>query len=107
LSSAIKTGHFNCIESLLDAGIDVNGEYCTHKNAHAAQFSFTKTALISAIHKGRFNIVKLLVSRGARVNPLQLDDDDNLFRYPLFHALNRDNPEMVELLLELGADPNK
>jgi len=107
LSSAIKTGHFNCIESLLDAGIDVNGEYSMHKNAQQAHFSFTKTALISAIHKGRFNIVKLLVSRGARVNPLPLEEDDNLFRYPLFHALNRDNPEMVALLLDLGADPNR
>lgn len=104
MASAIKAGHFNCIESLLDAGIDVNGEY---HNEYHSQFSFTKTALITAIHKGRFNIVKLLVSRGARVNPVPLKIDDNLFRYPLFHALNRDNPDMVALLLDLGADPNR
>ncbi|XP_059473078.1 uncharacterized protein LOC132195237 isoform X2 [Neocloeon triangulifer] len=111
LPAAVKAGHFNCIESLLDAGIDVNDEYCcSERNSshHPHQFSFPKTSLITAIHKGRLNIVKLLVSRGALVNPLQKDDiEDSLFRYPLFHALNRDNTEMVALLLELGADPNK
>ncbi|CAB3385666.1 Hypothetical predicted protein [Cloeon dipterum] len=105
LSAAIKSGHFNCVESLLNAGIDVNGEYCN--SGQRAQVDFPKTALVTAILKNRFNVVKLLVSRGARVNPLPSDDDDNLFRYPLFHALNRDNPEMVTLLIELGADPNR
>ncbi|SIN82115.1 Ankyrin repeat-containing protein [Chryseobacterium scophthalmum] len=59
------------------------------------------TPLNHAINRGRYEIVKYIVERGANVNDLY---DKNYS--PLMSAVNGKNIEMVKLLLENGADVN-
>ena len=50
---------------------------------------------------GRTDVVKLLINGGAQPNK-----EDNLGWTPLHHAASMGRREMVEILLEMGADPN-
>lgn len=58
--------------------------------------------LYNACDRNNFELVKLLVSKGAKVNAKCGQSK----RTPLFEAMYPDNYEMVKFLLEKGADPN-
>ncbi len=122
LVEASEKSDLNKVQQLLDSGADPNVEdYANH------------TALYYAAEKGHFNIAKLLLDKGAKVNHESGDSallwachyghvdivklliengaDVNAKRSiddstPLSFAVHRNHKEIVELLLEKGADAN-
>jgi len=81
-------GDANTIESLLDAGADVD-----------VQTSLGKTPLMAATYKHNLEAVKLLIQRGANIN-LQ----DHLGWTALFHAAWNNNEVLAKLLLKREAE---
>ncbi|MDB4342005.1 ankyrin repeat domain-containing protein [bacterium] len=122
LVEASEKGDLSKVQQLLDSGADPNVEdYANH------------TALYYAAEKGHFNIAKLLLEKGAKVDHESGDSallwachyghvdivklliengaDVNAKRSmddstPLCFAAHRNHKEIVELLLEKGADAN-
>lgn len=76
-------------QRLLDSGAQVN--------SHAGFYN--TTPLHGAAEKGPLELVKLLVSKGAKVNAV-----DKEFSMPLAKAVQADNLEIAKFLLEHGAD---
>lgn len=74
---------------LLDSGAQVN--------SHAGFYN--TTPLHGAASNGSLELVKLLVSKGAKVNAV-----DKEFSMPLAKAVQADNLEIAKFLLEQGAD---
>ena len=74
---------------LLDSGAQVNSQ---------AGF-YNTTPLYGAAQNGSLELVKLLVSKGAKVNAV-----DKEFSMPLAKAVQADNLEIAKFLLEQGAD---
>jgi len=105
LAKASREGNTEVIMQLLSTDLlDIN---------HAAD---GLTPLIIAAHKGRVNVVKLLLDRGADPN-FKNEDEDTPLHYaadpsikneygntPLHYAA--DNLGTMQLLLDHGADPN-
>ena len=56
--------------------------------------------LIYAIRLGNFDVVKILIEKGADI------DGKDYFRKPLFITLEQDNFEMFKYLIDNNADPN-
>ncbi|TDG95717.1 ankyrin repeat domain-containing protein [Cardinium endosymbiont of Culicoides punctatus] len=83
LCEAIKNNDLNLVESLLDAGADLN------KNAEA---------LLTAIENNNPEITRLLLEAGANPNI----PDENGY-YPLDAAIDVNNKALVTLLLKAGA----
>ena len=81
--SAIRLGRADVVEALLDLGM--SADVADDKNFRA---------LHCCVHNGAKEIARLLLARGAEIDPLEL-------RYggsPLTHAIYLDQPEMAELL---------
>lgn len=72
-------------------------EYGAQVNSHAGFYN--TTPLHGAAEKGPLELVKLLVSKGAKVNAV-----DKEFSMPLAKAVQADNLEIAKFLLEQGAD---
>ncbi len=72
-------------------------EYGAQVNSHAGFYN--TTPLHGAAEKGPLELVKLLVSKGAKVNAV-----DKEFSMPLAKAVQADNLEIAQFLLEQGAD---
>ncbi len=88
LSNAIKNKNLSEVKRLLELGVDPNA----------------KGALHTAANRGSTEIVELLLEHGAQINRLEGE------KTPLFYACGdknkKPNIEIVQLLLEKGADPN-
>lgn len=82
----------NCINYLLDAGANINAE------------KKSKTVLMIAAQKGYIEIVSELLSRDAWHS-----HEDNDSKTPLHYAIDNktENLDVVNLLIERGADINK
>jgi ankyrin repeat protein len=87
---AAGKGHLEMIRILLEHGADVNHQGPSHI-----------TALGSAASAGELAAAKLLLARGAKVDPPGKDDT------PLEWAVWGRHAEMTRLLLAQGADPNR
>lgn len=72
-------------------------EYGAQVNSHAGFYN--TTPLHGAAENGPLELVKLLVSKGAKVNAV-----DKEFSMPLAKAVQADNLEIAKFLLEQGAD---
>lgn len=72
-------------------------EYGAQVNSQAGFYN--TTPLHGAAEKGPLELVKLLVSKGAKVNAV-----DKEFSMPLAKAVQADNLEIAQFLLEQGAD---
>src|SRR5690554_3770428 len=101
LSCAVQSP--DIAQLLIDLGFDVN-----HENY------FGKTPLYYGIQFGDLAIVKLLVKNGADVNHCYKGKDELPWEYqysltgkrtPLMHAAQHANVEILQYLLEKGADP--
>ena len=121
---AAAAGHLDVVRRLADAGGDVVGHGDDHElevigwastwdgsddSAHRAVADFlvsrgARHHIFSAI---AFNMAdevrRIVVSDPAALSKRQSHNED--FRLPLHFAVLRNRPEMVALLLELGADP--
>lgn len=58
--------------------------------------------LLTAIQRGYFNMVESLISQGADVNYSTMQGNT-----PLTFAISAGNMDILKLLLQNGADPNK
>jgi ankyrin repeat protein len=121
---AAAAGHLDVVRRLADAGGDVVG----HGDDHALEVIGWATSWDGSDDTAHRAVAEFLVSRGARhhifsaislnladeVRRIATSDPETLrsrqshnedFRLPLHYAVLRNRPEMVALLLELGADP--
>lgn len=89
---AIYNGHPKIAQLLIEAGADVN-----MGNSLRSQ----KTPLHEASYRGMLQVVKSLLSNGARVNARS-----NRGESPLYTAAESSHVEVVRVLLAHGADPN-
>ncbi len=88
LWDAARSGDRAKVSALLDAGVDVN-----------ARTRYGATALLFAADKGRFDVVRLLVERGADVNA-----EDTFYRVSAIGmALSNDHHDIARYLLEHGS----
>ena len=88
LMSASYIGDIETVQSLIDAGSEVN----------ASSF-FRVTALMAASGSGHDEVAKLLIEKGAEVNVAELGGWT-----PLMYASGPGYIETVKLLIEKGAD---
>jgi cytochrome c len=89
IHDAAKKGDLAAISAALDAGANIN------------ESDGTATPLYHAVHGEQLGAVKLLIERGADVNALSA-----LGVAPLGPAVGRGNIELIQLLLDHGANPN-
>ncbi len=92
LNKAISSFNLPRIKELIAEGINVNK---VNKNDRL-------TPLLLAIKLRRADIVKLLIDASANLHKAMIYADT-----PLGFAAAKGNLEIVKLLLEVGADPNK
>lgn len=88
---AIKAGDNEMVKILLENGADPNNES-----------SYIMTPLMTAAAKGRADIIKMLHSAGAEINY----QDSESSMTALMYAAQGENEETINVLLQLGADPN-
>ena len=99
LAFAARAGDAEAVNALLDAKADPNLRDCAQG----------WTPLIHAIHKHQSAAARALVLRGADVNARAGDCGQHLVESgmtALMYAAMYDDPELVKLLLERGADPH-
>ncbi len=95
-ATAVSNGHKEIVEALLDRKLDPNNVL----NTNGAR------VLNSAAYRGHVEIAKLLIAAKADVNSIckTVSGDEQT---PLFASVVGKNKEMVQLLLDAKADPNK
>ena len=121
---AAAAGHVDVVRRLLDAGVDPVG----HGDDHALEVIGWASCWDGCDDDAHREIQRLLIERGARhhifsaiainsadevrrivrADPSQLSrkmSRNEAFRQPLHEAVHRNRPDMVALLIELGADP--
>ncbi|KAG4285125.1 hypothetical protein FPRO06_06385 [Fusarium proliferatum] len=64
------------------------------------------TPLIQAISEGDLDIVKLLIENKATIDKREAPPDDGWSRTPMQVAVDWNRPEIVQYLIEKGADPD-
>jgi ankyrin repeat protein len=105
LHEAVMWGHLDILNTFLDTNLNTTKRDC--RGNAVLQFDINKkdgrgnTPLQFAAELGYFNIVKLLIDRGAQVNTT-----DKLGKTPLHKAACMHNRNIVEHLINNGADPN-
>lgn len=122
---AAAAGHLDVVRALADAGGDVIGSGDDHEltiigwatawdgcddAAHRAVADFlvsrgARHTLISAIAFGLEDQVRLVVAQDPTAVGKPMSHNEG-FQLPLHFAVRKNLPRMVELLLELGADPD-
>ncbi|ELU09410.1 hypothetical protein CAPTEDRAFT_117443, partial [Capitella teleta] len=97
LFEAIIRKREEVVALLLDRGSDVEQE-CSVNIYHPIEFRDKCTALCLACACGYVDIARLLLTRGASVN------HGSLHSSPLIYASEYNNVELMQLLLDHGAD---
>jgi catechol 2,3-dioxygenase-like lactoylglutathione lyase family enzyme len=118
---AAQGGHFPVMERLLAVGADIDGEGDAHEvgvigwatcfrdvRADVAEFLLARGAkptVFSAVALDRADLVQRLVQGDRSLVGATMSRFEQ-HRTPLHHAVLKNRPKMVALLLELGADPS-
>jgi len=89
ISDAIEAGHAGIFRALIEHGAEINVRYSYY------------TPLIHAAQKGRAEIVKMLLDRGADVRAI-----DHNGMSALLQAIDKGYPEIAKMLIERGSDVN-
>lgn len=87
---AAEKGDIVLVESILDRGVNIN---------YAPEDGYT--ALSIATQSGNISLVKLLLKHNA--NP---EGNDNYPNAPVYFAIVNNHPEVIEILIESGVNPN-
>jgi hypothetical protein len=117
---AASGGHLDVVKRLLAAGAEVDGERDEHElgvigwatcfrhvQTEVAEFLLARGAkptIFSAVALGRGDLVRALVAGDPSLLRLRKMSRFEHHRTPLHLAVLKNRPEMVKLLLELGAD---
>jgi ankyrin repeat protein len=121
---AAAAGHVDVVRRLADAGGDVEGQGDDHElevigwatcwdgcddDAHRAVVDVllahgARHHIFSAVSMGLADEVRRIVAADPTVLTRRLSRNEN-HQMPLHFAVGRNRPEMVELLVKLGADP--
>ena len=89
LLDAIKQNNLDEVISLIENGVNINPE----------TKDWTISPLQVAIYLGHEQIAKTLILKGAKTN---MQDSDGI--YPIHRAVQKNQKEVVEILLQHGAD---
>jgi ankyrin repeat protein len=92
LIRAASDGDFAEVQRLRSVGFDIN-----------LMDELSQAALHYSVEGGHYKVAKWLIENGADVN---LRDDAQIGETALSLAVRKDYPEIVELLLQHGADPD-
>lgn len=120
---AAVNGHVDCIRKLVEKGVDINragpsGKTPLHIAAslndvemtkfllengakNTSKDKFGRSALILAVMNGAYQVASILLAKGA---PFDLPDKST--NHPLHYACAYGYPELIDLLMEAGCDPN-
>lgn len=107
LAISLNHGNFRIAERLIESGANIDLP-CEKRNIqlldpYSLFFTRTKTTLLRmAVHVQNIAITRLLLSRGAPVNDVSSD----LSGGALLIAIGRNDLDLVELLLQAGANVN-
>jgi len=93
LHDAARAGHADVLVLLLDAGALVDAELSVSDSSGL-------TALAIAAGEGHVDAVRVLIKRGANI------EGSGGYHTPLFQAVDGDQVEVVEALIDSGADVN-
>ena len=96
LAIAARYGRVNCLQALLDAGVNVNSQGIS-TNSDISEGAATGTALLYAADAGEVEAMDALLARGADVNAA-----DFLGRTPLFVAVLHLTPLAKEVEQDAG-----
>ena len=83
---ASAKGNARMVNLLLEKGIDVN---------ITDEYDYNNTALSTAVINAKYDVVELLIEKGADINK-----ENNKGDTPLIHAIRFEDYDMVQLLLE-------
>ena len=102
---AVYYNDVDLVVSLIKKGADVNerNKACDQKDENAELFERSATPLFAAIWNENFQMVRILLNNGARVN---VNAPFYGYGTPLHCAIGRGNPEIVRMLLKHGAEPD-
>ena len=98
LMLAAQRGDYDVVKTLLDAGADSNA---AGGIAHVGRWSVLTMAM-SRCNRNRMLLVDTLIAAGAMVNPPK-----DYIIAPLIDAIEHDDLEMMNALLQRGADVNR
>ena len=120
---AAANGHIDCIKKLVEKGVDINragpsGKTPLHIAAslndvetvkfllengakNTSKDKFGRSALMLAVMNGALQVSSILLAKGA---PYDLPDKST--NHPLHYACAYGYPELIDLLMEAGCDPN-
>lgn len=92
---AASSGYTQAVQQLIDQGTDPNASEYVNGLGYC-------TALMASAAKGYIETASLLISRGADINTFNVQGYD-----ALAYAAENNNLEIVKLLLESGANPDR
>ena len=98
LTLAIKTNNINFVKELIRNGADMNIKCMDNQPP-------LSIALVSVKHEVSSEMIELLASNGADVNA-KFDFGDGAVTNPLNMCVSMERPDLAEILLRYGADPD-